>query len=132
MKKFALIAVLFAVVFVSNNHAAGCSTTVTTSCWTPASGPGSHVLFITWTTRATIAYPSGTNAQIQVVLKEEVTSSNNYIARYYNFDKNNAGSLSTANAIYSTLLTAKSTGEYVNLWLDASGNIADVQLGINP
>jgi len=64
---------------------------------------------------ATSGYPAGTNARIQLAVKENST------AYYYYYDAGNAISLSKANQFLSTLLTAKSTGEgiYVLSYLNA-------------
>jgi hypothetical protein len=93
--------------------------------WVPASGTGNHVKIVEMDMRSSIT-PAG-YARIQVIFSEASTTS-----YFYYFDASSATQFSKANAIYATLLTAKSTGELVNVLMDGNtGYIVAAQLGSN-
>lgn len=75
--------------------------------WSNCPATGCPIGFVQWDVR-TGTYPSGTNA----VLTFEINENNTNQRYQYFYDSNNSASVSKANQLYSTLLTAKtaSTG----------------------
>lgn len=122
-----LFGILGLLATIGSGSAYACSPTPTTNpeplCWFPqGNGPGFHLQYVVYDLRTA-------NVRIQFGLKETPTQ-----AYFYDLNTSDLAYLSRANAIYASLLSAKSTGDDVYIHIKSTGSpwwIDGIQVGAN-